>query len=65
MVTSAPRLEVPETDIEVNEVAAPSRSKLPEIVKLSPDPSLPARVLANCTIEPVKSKVPLMVTASL
>ena len=64
VVTSAPRLEVPSTVKVVNKLAASSKSKLPEIVKLSPVPS-PCRVLANCTVEPVKSKVPLMVTASL
>ena len=47
MVTSAPRLEVPSTVKLVNEVAAPSRSKAPEIVRLSPLPSSPARVFAN------------------
>ncbi|NCW79969.1 MAG: hypothetical protein EBW08_03660 [Pelagibacteraceae bacterium] len=35
VVTSAPRLEVPSTVKLVNEVAAPSRSKAPEIVRLS------------------------------
>ena len=65
MVTLAAILLSPSTVKVVNELAAPSKSKLPEIVNLSPVPSSPARVLANCTVEPVKSNVPLTVTASL
>ena len=44
MVTLAPRLEVPDTDVDVNPVAAPSKSKLPVTVNAF-DP--PANVLAN------------------
>ena len=64
MVTLAARSLSPSTVKVVNKLAAPSKSKLPEIVMLSPVPS-PCRVLANCTVEPVRSKVPLTVTASL
>ena len=44
MVTLAPKLEVPDTDVDVNPVAAPSRFKLPVMVKAFYPP---ARVLAN------------------
>ena len=51
MVTSAPRFDVPDTDNVVNPVAAPSRSKLPVMVKaLSP----PARVDPKLTVVPVR-----------
>ena len=62
VVTLAPKLVVPSTSKEVNKLAAPSKSKLPEMVMTSVVPS-PCRVLANCTVEPVRSNVPLTVTA--
>jgi len=63
VVTLAAILLSPSTVKVVNELAAPSKSKLPEIVKSSSVPS-PCRVLANCTVEPVRSKLPLTVVVS-
>src|SRR6056300_23890 len=55
VVTSAPRLEVEDTDSVDNPVAAPSRSKLPVMVNpLVP----PARVSTKLTMDPVKVLLP-------
>jgi len=55
VVTFAPRFEVPDTSNVVNPVAAPSRSKLPVMVKaLFP----PARVDPKLTIDPVRVLFP-------
>ena len=51
VVTSAPRLEVPDTDNVDRSVAAPSRSKLPVMVKAFVPP---ARVDPKLIIVPVK-----------
>ena len=55
VVTSAPRLDVPETSNVDNPVAAPSRPKLPVMVNpLVP----PARVSTKLTIDAVKVLLP-------
>ena len=55
MVTFAPRFDVPDTSNVVNPVAAPSRSKLPVMVKaLFP----PARVDPKLTVVPVRVLFP-------
>ena len=55
VVTSAPRLDVPETANVDNPVAAPSRSKLPVMV----NPFVPpARVSTKLTMDPVKVLLP-------
>ena len=55
VVTLAPRSDVPDTDSDVNPVAAPSRSKLPVIVNpLFP----PTRVSTKLTVDAVNVLLP-------
>ena len=61
VVTLAPRLAVPDTEVEVKLDAAPSRSRLPVTVSAF-DP--PLSVLANCVL-PVMVEEPVRVTAPL
>ena len=61
VVTLAPRLEVPDTEVEVKFEAAPSRSKLPVTVRAF-DP--PVNVPTNCVL-PVMVEEPVRVTAPL
>ena len=61
VVTFAPKLEVPDTEVEAKPVAAPSRSRLPVTVRAF-DP--PAKVLANCVL-PVMVDEPVRVTGPL
>ena len=55
VVTSAPKLEVPDTSKVLRPVAAPSKSRLPVTVKaLVP----PAKVDTKFTVEPVRVRSP-------
>ena len=63
MVTFAPRLEVELTAKSLIFVKAPSRSKIPVIVKSSVAPSVPAIVLAKLTVVPCKVLLPSVTTA--
>ena len=63
MVTSAPKLEVPDTDNVVSPVAAPSRSKAPVMINVFIPPST---VDPKLTVDAVKVlSAPDNVTAPL
>ena len=67
VVTLAPRLEVPDTEVEVKLDAAPSRSRLPVTVSaFDPPLSVPANwVLPVMVDDPVRVTAPLKVMVPL